>query len=128
MYIEYNPHPDRSNTGDCVIRALMLATGIDDWDSMYLELMLEGFVLKNWPDYNGVWGAYLLRHGFKRYSLPNNCPDCYTVRQFCQDHRNGTFVLSTGTHVVTAIDGDYYDSWDSGNEIPTHVYVKEETR
>lgn len=126
MYIEYNPHPDRINTGDCVIRALMLATGIDDWDTMYLELMLEGFVLKNWPDYNGVWGAYLLRHGFMRYSLPNNCPDCYTVRQFCQDHRSGTFVLSTGTHVVTAIDGNYYDSWDSGSETVTHIFVKED--
>lgn len=122
MYISYNPHPTHNNTGDCVIRAITKVLGIG-WDDAYLDLMLYGFSMKDWPDSNHVWGSYLLNNGFRRYPLQNTCPDCYTVRDFCEDHPHGTFVLATGSHVIAVIDGDYYDSWDSGNEVPAYVFV-----
>jgi hypothetical protein len=37
----------------------------------------------------------------------------------------GTFVLGTGDHAVTVVDGDYYDSFDSGQMIPIVYYRKE---
>jgi hypothetical protein len=74
---------------------------------------------------NYVWGNLLLRHGFTKHHLPDSCPDCYTVEDFCNDHRMGTFVLGTGDHAVTVVDGDYYDSFDSGQMIPIVYYRKE---
>lgn len=29
----------------------------------------------------------------------------------------GRYIVGTGNHAVAVVDGDYYDSWDSGNEI-----------
>lgn len=81
--------------------------------------------MKNMPSVNKVWGNYLTSIGFIRYMLPDTCPDCYTVREFCQDNPSGTFILATGSHVIAAKDGDYYDAWDSGDELPTSVWRRE---
>lgn len=68
---------------------------------------------------NIVWVAYLRDLGFKRYSLPDTCPiDCYTIEDFCIEHPKGTYVLGTGSHVVCVKDGFYWDSWNSGSEVP----------
>ena len=124
MYVHYNPNPrGASRAGDCVIRALSLATG-NSWEETYMGLAVEGFRLGDMPSSNGVWGNYLLQKGFEVYSVPNTCPQCYTVFQFCADHPYGMFVLGTGTHVVTVINGNYYDSWDSGDEVPVYLFRK----
>ena len=116
-YIYYNPNPRSAIVGDCAIRAVAKATG-QTWDDAYIALMDYGFRMKNLPNADSVWGAYLKDSGFTRSVIPNTCPACYTVRDFCIDHPRGTYVLGTGSHVVTVIDGNYYDSWDSGDEIP----------
>ena len=77
------------------------------------------------PSSNAVWGEYLKRNGFTKHVIPDSCPQCYTVQDFCEDNPNGTFVLATGSHVIAVIDGDYLDSWDSGNEIPVYLWRKE---
>jgi hypothetical protein len=71
---------------------------------------------------NSVIGAILRRNGFKRKSIPNYCPECYDVIDFCEDNPVGTFVLGTGSHVVTVINGNYYDSWDCGKENVNFAY------
>ena len=124
-WIFYNPNPKLSFVGDCVIRALTLACG-QSWDRTYLQISTQGYILKDMPSSNMVWGIYLKNQGFKRYIIPNECPDCYTVRDFCSDNPKGTYVLATGTHVITCVDGDYYDTWDSGNEVPIYYFRKED--
>ena len=42
MYKYYNPHPDGLNTGDCVVRAIMKATGMD-WHDVYSQLCVWGY-------------------------------------------------------------------------------------
>lgn len=121
MYIHYNPNPYGLSVEDCVVRAIGLATG-RSWDDVYFHIGLQGFIMKNMPSVNMVWGEYLRTIGFTRYPLPNLCPECYTVREFCYDHPYGTFILMTGSHVITVINGNYFDAWDSGNEVPIAVW------
>lgn len=124
-YIHYNPNPNRELVGDCVIRAISIVTG-QDWDSTYLQIGLEGFCMKDMPSSNEVWQSYLINKGFKRFIVPNTCPNCYTVKQFCEEHKNGIYLLATGSHVIAVIGGNYFDTWDSGNEVIIFYFHKEE--
>lgn len=120
----YNPNPEGKRVGDCTVRALCKATGLS-WDAVYAGLSLEGFCRGDMNNANHVWGAYLRRHGFRRHIIPNECPDCYTVEDFCRDHPEGTFVLAISGHVVTVVNGEWFDTWDSGGEIPVYYWKRE---
>ena len=124
MFIPYNPNPQANYVGVCVIRAIAKVTN-RDWDSTYLDICIQGFMLKDMPSANHVWGAYLKSQGFNQYLLPNTCPDCYTIKQFCEDNDWGSFLLATGSHVVAVENGFYYDAWDSGDEVPIYYWRKE---
>lgn len=123
MYKFYNPNPSGKFVDDCVIRAIS-KTENKDWDTIYLEICLHGFMKKNMPSTNKVWGSYLLTHGYRQGVIPNTCPDCYTIKDFCQDNPKGTFILATGEHVVAVIDGVYYDAGDSGYETVLYYWKK----
>lgn len=116
-FIQSNPNPKNARVGDCVIRAIAIATN-STWEHVYSELAAYGFVMCDMPSSNAVWGQYLKDLGYRRGVIDDNCPeDCYTIQQFCRDNPSGIFILGTGTHVVTVIDGSYYDTWDSGREV-----------
>ncbi len=124
MWIEYNPNPVGAKNGDCAVRAVAKALGVD-WEMAYVLIASNGFVMGDVMSSNNVWGSVLRQHDFQRYNIPNTCPDCYTIEDFCNDHPYGLYVLGTGTHVVTIEDGNYYDSWDSGNEVPVYYWSLE---
>lgn len=123
MWKEYNPNPAAKRVGDCTVRAITKATG-KDWDKVYAGIILHGYSLCDMPSANHVWGAYLRSSGFIRHVIPNDCPDCYTVADFCRDHPNGTYILAIEGHVVAVDHGDWYDTWDSGDEIPIYYWEK----
>lgn len=123
-YKHYNPNPNyHDSAGDCVIRAITKVLG-QSWDKTYIELCMEGYLQKAFGDNNVVWDSYLRGCGFVRRVIPNTCPKCYTVWDFCYDHPNGEYILATGNHVIAVVHGDYYDSWDSGNEVPIYYYER----
>ena len=124
MYIQTNPNPNGSFVEDCVVRAISIATG-RSWNDIYFHLCLQGYIMKNMPSVNKVWGTYLRSIGFVRTPLPNTCPDCYSVRNFCADNPKGIYILATGSHVVAVVDGNYCDAWDSGDEMPIEVWRRE---
>jgi hypothetical protein len=62
-----------------------------------------------------------------RESIPSECPDCYSVSQFCDDHPVGKFIVALNGHVLAVEDGNYYDTWDSGDETPIYFWRKGET-
>ena len=125
MFIYTNPNPLNKIISDCVVRAIAIATSTT-WERAYIDLCKQGLSMLDLPNANPVWGAYLKKHGFKREIIPNTCPDCYTIEDFCYDHPEGTYVLGTGGHCVTVMDGNIYDTWDSSNEIPVYYFYKEE--
>lgn len=122
-FIMFNPNPARKLVGDCVIRAVSKMTD-QDWEKTYLEIALQGFIMHDMPSSNEVWDTYLKLKGFDRFTIPNTCPDCYTVEDFCLDNPVGEFMLATGTHVIAVKDGNYYDTWDSGNVVPIYFYKR----
>lgn len=124
MWMPYNANPAGKMVGDCTIRAIAKATG-KPWDEVYAGTALEGYIAGDMPSANHVWGAYLKRCGFKRQIMPDDCPDYYTVADFAADNPNGTYVLAISGHVVCVIDGDWYDTWDSGAEVPIYYWIKE---
>ena len=124
-FIYTNPNPQKNIVGDCVIRAISIASG-KSWDDVFLDLMVQSYMMKDIPSSNSVWGAYLHNNGYQRKVIPNTCPDCYTISDFTHDYPNGVYIAHTGTHVVAVINGDYYDTWDSGNEVPMFYWKKEE--
>ena len=123
-YKYYNPNPLGLSVGDCTIRAISKVIE-RDWKSTYLSLMVQGYKMYDMPSANRVWGEFLRSQGFVRHTIPSTCPDCYTVREFCIDHSVGSYVLGTGEHVIAVVDGDYYDSWDSGREIPIYYFERQ---
>ena len=125
MFVLYNPNPAQAIVGDCVVRAISKLMDTD-WETAYLSVVTQGYKMYDMPSSNPVWGAYLKEHGYKRHTLPDTCPDCYTVAEFCRDHPSGRFLLGTGSHVVTVVDGDHYDTWDSEAETPIYYWSKEE--
>lgn len=126
MWIEYNDNPVDRKVGDCAVRAVSVALGVD-WETAYLMMAINGFYMGDLPSSNSVWGSVLRQHGFSRRSLPDSCPDCYTAEDFANDHPKGTYVLGFGTHVATVVNGNIFDSWDSSKEIPQYYwYLKEE--
>ena len=129
-YRFFNPNPKQLIVGDCVIRAMSCLLE-EDWDTAYARVSLQGFKIKDMPSSNSVWSECLLENKFE--PVMTICqfanPPC-TVRSFSEDHPKGRFLLfiggSAGGHVVTVINGDYYDTWDSGDEVPAY-YWKEKS-
>lgn len=124
-YIEFNPNPVGRRVGDCSVRAVARALDMG-WEAAFIALTMNGLSMGDMPSSDSVWGALLRQNGFYRDVIPNTCPDCYTVADFCEDHPEGTFVLGMGGHVATVVNGDLYDSWDSSAEIPQFVWYRKE--
>lgn len=125
MYEYYNPNPLGKNVSDCVVRAISKALD-QSWETTYIELSLQGYLMGDLLNSNAVWSAYLKNKGFNRDIVSNDCPDCYTIDDFANEHPNGTFIVGTGTHAVAICDGVIYDAWQSENEQPIYFYYKGE--
>lgn len=125
MFVFFNPNPGAKRVGDCAVRAIAKAMGTD-WEKTYLALCVEGLRAHDMPSGNSVWGSYLKASGFRQRMLPDACPECYTVAAFANEHPHGVYVLALSGHVVTVVNGDYYDTWDSGEEVPVYYFERED--
>lgn len=123
VWRKFNPNPTGRNVEDCSIRAIAAALDVD-WDTasdmVYYMAKSMGTTT---PD-DAAWGAVLRQNGFYRAVIPNTCPNCFTVRDFCRKYPRGVYVLKTSGHVVTVIDGQAWDTWDSTGEIPMYFWYR----
>lgn len=125
MWVKFNNNPAQRMVGDCAVRAVSVALGVD-WETAYNLIADAGFNMADMPSSDGVWGAVLRQNGFYRSTIENRCPDCYTAEDFARDNPHGVFVLGFGGHVATVVDGDLYDAWDSSQEIPVYVWYRKD--
>lgn len=123
-FIFYNPNPLGKAAEDCTVRAISKLTD-STWDNAYFTVMIGGYLEKTMPDQKSAINTLMEYLGFKRYEIPDTCPKCYTIRQFTRDFPRGSYLVATGSHVVAVIDGNYYDAFDSGNEVPLNYWRKE---
>lgn len=116
MWVKCNPNPLGKAANDCVVRAIAVATE-RSWQDVYADLCKMGRILCDMPSSNAVWGMFLEEEGYKMRTLPDTCPRCMTVRAFADRYPDGTYIVGTGHHVVAILDGNYFDTWDSGSEV-----------
>lgn len=121
MYKYYNANPMKRRSDDCVIRAIGTVLN-KPWEEVYCALCELGRQDYDMPSANHIWGRYLRNNGYERTSVPDMCPDCYTVEKFAEEHRIGRYILALNGHVVACIDGVYYDTWNSGDEIVLYYW------
>ena len=121
MWIEYNPNPKKLHVGDCTVRSICAVTGLD-WHTVHKALCDLSGDMADMPSADRVWWALLEQMGFSRKKMIDRCPECYTVAQFAYDHPRGIYVLGPHEHAVAVINGDWWDSWDSGNTVPTYYF------
>lgn len=122
-HIFYNSNPYKILVGDCVVRGI---SNLEDqsWDDTYWGLCIQGYIDKDMPSSNSVWGDYLYKKGYRQHFIPDTCPNCMTVERFCYEHPIGEYLLTTGTHVIFSKDGNYYDTWPSGDETIISYWTK----
>ena len=119
----YNPNPAQNRVGDCTVRAISKALG-QEWETTYAGLTAYGFMLCDMPNANWVWGAYLEDKGFKECIINRHGKRVYSVNDFCHDNPEGTYILAIDGHVVCVENGKFYDTWDSGGEIPLYYWKR----
>jgi hypothetical protein len=119
MYIRYKNNPCHIDTGDCVIRAISIITGMT-WKKIYVELCVQGYENCGWGNENRIWTKYLKSIGFKQTYVNKEL----TVSEFAETHTKGKYVLGTGNHAVAVVDSNWIDSWDSGNEQVIYFFTE----
>lgn len=127
MWVKTNANPGKRRVGDCVVRAIATATG-RPWLEVYDGLHKVGRYVFDMPPSNEVWGLYLYLMGFEPFILPDSCPECVTVKEFARHFPHGRYVIGTGNHAVAVMHGDYYDTWDSGELVPSYFFIVDEWR
>ena len=114
MYKYFNNNPNLNITSDCAVRAISKVLKLS-WDEAFDLLAQMAKNMGVMPSDKAVTDAILRMNGFYKEGFPD-CYKCYTVRDFARNHPVGEYVVDTGSHVVAVIDGDWYDSWPSGDE------------
>lgn len=115
-YFQPNAKDKNDRECDCVIRAL--CKGLDkEWVDIFDELYAICRKFQLMMDGKKCYEKYLKLYGFEYQSLSIARGDSRpTVNKFCETHRKGTYILRVAHHLVTVVDGKFYDTWDSGDK------------
>lgn len=124
MYKYANVNPSNRNTKDCLVRAIAILFGVS-WEKAYTDLCNYGLLIHDMPDKDSTVSLLLKDRGYRKGIMPD-CPACYTIRDFAEEHPYGDYLLLTSDHAVPLINGNYYDTSDSGDEIVSFYWKKED--
>lgn len=135
----YNENPKDNRTGDCVVRAIGLATELG-WDEAYKSLCKYGYKKKLMPNDKQCYDKWLQENGWVKHKQPRKWDNTkYTGIEFCKLQQNyaGSYVhdgvvLSDriiahigGHHLVAIVDGKINDIWYSQDGCIGNYWTKE---
>ncbi len=121
-WYKYNPNPKSRNIGDCTLRAYCAAYGID-WGRAFD--IASGVAKENSSMIQYVADKVLTEHFNAQVDETYKCKakDRITVNEFAMSHPYGIYVLHVRSHMVTVKNGEYWDSWDSGDKKVDKIYI-----
>lgn len=147
--VKYNANPKGWKTGDCVVRAIALATN-QTWDQVFLDLNKVAFRKKRLLDDPCVYNEYLKQLGWEKKAQPRyyNYESGYrtvnydklTIYEFIRDlnhsilvggYRHEAFLITVAHHMTCVkfdkekCRYDLYDIWDCGEKTIGNYWVKE---
>ena len=122
----YNANTKDVNKGDCTVRAMSLAYGIE-YESVYKELkQIQKEHGRTFYNTRPNLIDFIDRHGGSQITLNESI----TVEEFSERYNSGTYLLLTSKtpdsrihHMIVSIDGDIYDSWNSLREYVGEAYM-----
>jgi len=125
MFIKHNVNPKGKKTGDCSIRAVVVATGLT-WDQAYIGLAEAGLKLKTCMNDTEAIGYFLKSLGFTEGKIRIHKGERrITVEQFSEMYPNYYAVLRTAGHITVCGRGNYVDIWDCGSQAVYKYWYKE---
>lgn len=124
-YYQPNKKDIKDKYGDCVVRALTKVMN-KTWLEVFNELITYAIEIQCMPNNKTCYERYLKDNGFEYHCISNKKGSKRpTVESFTKEHKAGTFFLNVANHVVSVVDGIYYDTWDSGQCCLYGYYEKE---
>ena len=123
-FIKFNANPKNWKTGDCVVRALTVATQ-STWDDTYRELCEIGAKKCRMPNDDQSFEAFLKKKGFlsmKQEKDENG--NWLSVEQLIEAHPDDILVIRVARHLTVAIKGVLIDTWNCGYSKTGRFYVK----
>lgn len=123
-YIFFNPNCKGKHVTDCVVRAICRLENLS-WLESFDQLTEICRQECDMPSSDKMWGLFLHSRGYTKHMIPEGTPFWYSVRDFCTDHPVGSYIVKTSGHVIAVVNGDYYDTFDSGDKYPIYYWRKE---
>ena len=115
-YYQPNKKDLKDDYGDCVIRALTKALD-KEWIAIFDELVPFSREMQCPYNCKPVYEAYLKDKGYNWQGLKaEKGKKRPTTKTFSKKNNKGVYVLRLSHHLVTVVDGNYYDTWDSGDK------------
>lgn len=124
-YFQPNEKDSKDEYGDCQIRAIAKAFGIN-WKSAFDVVVRACLEIQCVPSDSKTL-EYLLKDtlGYNLYGIRiQKGKKRMTVSKFANKFRHGTYIIGVANHCVTVINGYYYDTWDCGDCCIYTVYTK----
>ena len=123
---KYNANPKGIKAGDCVIRAISMASE-RSWEGVYTELYDIGFRLKRMPSEKLVFEKWLEQHGWVKGKMPrHNDGTRYTVREWVDSNPTTIVIISVASHLTHSDHGVLIDTWNCGSKCVGNYWVKGE--
>ena len=122
----YNPNPAFKRMkngkvpnwyrGDCLIRSICAATGLD-WEYVYKKSFESAIKVYDMPNYDTGAAQVFKDFGFTRHSFGKLNPGEHrpTAGEFAKDHNGEICILVLAGHYVCAKDGKLHDVIDTSS-------------
>lgn len=115
-YYQPNKKDIKDKYADCVIRALTKSLDMQ-WLNVFDELQPISRDMQAPYNCKPCYEYFLSTKGFKYYGVSNTKGvKRPTVQSFAEEHASGIYILRVAHHIVTVMDGYYYDTWDCGKK------------